>query len=720
MQIDLLATAVRATAGIVVCILGLVFSVSAQVCSHPNDFSFYSHGDYVVKRVRITSPLDFLPFVSQRFDQIKQQLPVQPDKVFSASAVSEGRALIDTEMKAGESNVDPRSRILFIIARIENCHETAPLQLDVVYRVFTSNYNSYFSHSWETKSDEIQRPATATATAEAATTTKGSFLVAPFIDYNRTKQLSGGARLAMRMPGGIFDTMQFAASGSPTSNSEEMDLVGSRAPQHTALNHLEYRLAYTHSDTPSGDNRLREGTLSAQFFGATKPLGTSHVVVRFGASVEGGNRQTQGNPTTLNEESVESSGYGSLKAYLGATLRTHSYSFAGSYGLQAGTLGATGAVDFVKHIADAALTARWFMKDDKPGEFHKSLTLETQFTGGVIQTLGLLPVAERFFGGNDIATFIPGDSWRIRSGPVIRSIPQNRLNAASTVGPIGGTSFYSANFTISRPVWGRPIIPKELAGDPQFVPALRAARASAREALITAYKNKLTKVYDPLIAHLAPVERDLATLNTLLDNLPSNAGTDVQDAASDVHDSMVMANQALQDKETLPSKLDSLLKEPNSATCQDDENCSIITELRFDLGALIDALNAAHADAASQQAKTIQDSLAAQQPQLVTELNGLDFSEATKLADADLQEVEPVLNSFLNEINIISISPVGIFDVARIWPDKFGTRFGIGGGVRLSLVNFNVTLGYAVNPHPRFQEGRGALVFSMDVTDLFR
>jgi len=40
--------------------------------------------------------------------------------------------------------------------------------------------------------------------------------------------------------------------------------------------------------------------------------------------------------------------------------------------------------------------------------------------------------------------------------------------------------------------------------------------------------------------------------------------------------------------------------------------------------------------------------------------------------------------------------------------------------VRLSLVNFNVTLGYAVNPTPRLQEGRGAFFFSMDVTDLFR
>ena len=715
-----LAKAVCSTVGMFVCSLSLALSTAGQVCSHADDFSFYSHGDYLIKQVRISDPLDFLPFVSQRMDEIKKRLPAQPGKAFSASAVSAGRDVIRTEMKTSERDLDPRSSLLVVIARIENCHETAPLELDLVYRVFTTNYDSYFSHSAEIKSDEIQRPAAAIAASTAAATTKGFFLVTPFIGYNRTTQLSGGARLEMRAPGRIFDTIQIAAFGSATSNHEEIELVGSRTPEKTALNHLEYRFAYTHSDTPAGNNRLREGTLLTQCFGATKPFGSSHVVVRFGASLEGGYRQTQLNSTALDRGTVDSSGYGSLKSYIGTTLRTNSYAFSLSYGLQAGTRGATSAIDFVKHIADGALTARWFMKDDRPGAFHKSLTLETQFTGGMIQELGRLPVAERFFGGNDATTFIAGDSWRLRSGPVIRSIPQNRLNGDSLAGPLGGTSFYSVNLTISTPIWGRPIIPKELAEDPQFVPALQAAENSAREALITFYKNRLTSVYDPLIAHLAPVESELASLNTLLQNLPSNAGTDIEDAASDVHDSMVMADQALSDKKTLPSKLDSLLKEPNSATCEADENCSIITELRINLSALIDALDNAHAETASNMAKSIRDSLAAQQPNLVAELDGLDFSEATKLADVDLQAVKPVLHSFLNEMNIISISPVGIFDAARIWPDKFGARYAVGAGVRLSLVNFNVTLGYAVNPHPHFQEGRGAFVFSMDVTDLFR
>ena len=41
----------------------------------------------------------------------------------------------------------------------------------------------------------------------------------------------------------------------------------------------------------------------------------------------------------------------------------------------------------------------------------------------------------------------PGE---LRSGPFIRSIPQNKLNSEGTLGPIGGTSFYSVNLTVSE------------------------------------------------------------------------------------------------------------------------------------------------------------------------------------------------------------------------------------------------------------------------------
>jgi hypothetical protein len=99
------------------------------------------------------------------------------------------------------------------------------------------------------------------------------------------------------------------------------------------------------------------------------------------------------------------------------------------------------------------------------------------------------------------------------------------------------------------------------------------------------------------------------------------------------------------------------------------------------------------------------------------------IQEARKRADAhaaeDLKPARSVLDTVLYQLNAYSVAPVGIFDVARVWPSGVGTRYGIGGGVRLSLVNANFTIGYAFNPQPRQDEGHGALFLKLDITDIF-
>jgi hypothetical protein len=64
-----------------------------------------------------------------------------------------------------------------------------------------------------------------------------------------------------------------------------------------------------------------------------------------------------------------------------------------------------------------------------------------------------------------------------------------------------------------------------------------------------------------------------------------------------------------------------------------------------------------------------------------------------------------------------------MFDVARIAPRTVagfgGARYGVGGGLRLSVVSLDLTAGYSWNPRRRAGEGRGAFVFSLDVSDLF-
>src|ERR1035438_3043531 len=77
------------------------------------------------------------------------------------------------------------------------------------------------------------------------------------------------------------------------------------------------------------------------------------------------------------------------------------------------------------------------------------------------------------------------------------------------------------------------------------------------------------------------------------------------------------------------------------------------------------------------------------------------------------------LDVFLNQLNIYSVAPVAIFDVARVWPVDIGVHYGIGGGLRFSLVNANFTVAYAANPDRAKPERAGAVYFKLDVTNLF-
>src|SRR6185436_1206747 len=319
---------------------------------------------------------------------------------------------------------------------------------------------------------------------------------------------------------------------------------------------------------------------------------------------------------------------------------------AGSYGIQAGTLGATTSVAFVKHVIDLASTASFFPKESSGASFHKPFNIEARLAGGFIHKLGSVPVAERFFGGNQTQDFIAGDTWQIRDGPFIRSIPQNRLNGAGTVGAVGGTSFYAVNLTFSRPVWGRPIIPKEMAEDPEFFPAVEAAKATARQALIATRKNGLP-AFKQVINNLSTLNADLTQIDSIVKAVPADAPEDLADAAGDVQDDLAIINSVLQDQATLPSKLEGLLTIDRS----------LLTKLLEHLDTLADALNAAGQTGPANQTKTARVSLAAKKASLVAELNQVDFSEATRLADQDMQTIDTVLQTFLHELNLVSVSP---------------------------------------------------------------
>ncbi len=102
----------------------------------------------------------------------------------------------------------------------------------------------------------------------------------------------------------------------------------------------------------------------------------------------------------------------------------------------------------------------------------------------------------------------------------------------------------------------------------------------------------------------------------------------------------------------------------------------------------------------------------------------LRVPKAEVKANETVTYVGNVLSVFFREANLVAISPVLMFDAARLRvfesPETDRFRYGVGGGIRFSLINVDFTAGYSFNPGRRANEPRGAMVLRMDINDLFR
>ena len=109
--------------------------------------------------------------------------------------------------------------------------------------------------------------------------------------------------------------------------------------------------------------------------------------------------------------------------------------------------------------------------------------------------------------------------------------------------------------------------------------------------------------------------------------------------------------------------------------------------------------------------------------QLTAEFNKIDTKAAAKQARDDMAFTRRTLNTLFNDVNIYSISPVFVFDMARIGPRNgafAGMRYGPGAGIRFELATTaHFTFGYAWNVNQGPGEGRGNIFFAIGVRDLF-
>ena len=100
----------------------------------------------------------------------------------------------------------------------------------------------------------------------------------------------------------------------------------------------------------------------------------------------------------------------------------------------------------------------------------------------------------------------------------------------------------------------------------------------------------------------------------------------------------------------------------------------------------------------------------------------IDRAVVDAKASEDFSLIEPILQRFIKELNLASVSPLLLFDVARLGAPgvRYETRQSVGAGLRVTLVGtVDLTMSYAANLRRRSGEPSGAFLMEMRIRDLF-
>jgi hypothetical protein len=680
----------------------------------------YEEEQYRVNDVRIDAPLKWLfRSVDRELNAIisDPSMPIRKGALFRK--IDEDEGFIKVHQSFPELTVGPNERIAVRISRptLQNCDPQAKT-LDVVYRVYTLSFSYYLSRAFETgKKDEVKRSVVDTG----ATKRLADYFPQPQIGYNQSRNLFGGTRLTIRQPADLLDNFVLGLSASSRGLVANGQANGARDFQTGFIRHLEYQSRYAYSDTPTTATALREGMGLTQVIAATKTLGSRELILRFGSSFEAGNQQTDLTPAQVLPGDVPRSPYGSLKAFAGGTMRFGRHALKASYGIQLGSARKSAQVDYIKQIFDTGANFRFLPRD------HRPITLDLQFTAGAIQNRGLVPTADRFFGGNSEQNFIASDTWTIRSDPFIRSFPQNQLAQTSAAGFVGGDHFFSANVTTAVTVWGRPLVPREILKDPDFNQLVDFEFGTAETSLKLAYLSS-TPEFHKVGEMVNPIGDKLAAISSFLTDLES------KHVSSEIDGQIQLCRADIDDVNETVTKIKKDLEggSPQSADIRTlvvgfpDKRPPIpssISELTDDLSDLKDMANIPNPAAIQTLIQELDGQRAAMARSFLDLNQSAVAQKAAARAQQDLKYPRRVFNEVTREANLIAVSPVFIFDAARLRQGALSSgsvRYGIGGGVRFSIVSLELTAGYAFNPGRKPWERRGAMLFTMEVSNLFR
>ena len=663
----------------------------------------------IVRTVRIDDPFLFLPWVKARqrraLDQINALVLNKPFTYQNAG--SKGIEIIERENFLPDTS-DQRVKIRVEIVSVRNCTDGG---LDLVYRIYSTQIMPVLSGRPEERVTERQEPQTSAGQTTVVAPESSPFHFRPIAGYDLTNLFTGGARMEVaahrfwKLP---FKSVLVEGLGNSRKYYFSTGLEGSKdssVESGSWLAQAQWILNYTNYQLPTGTGEIKGGQLTAQFAGFTKPFGKGNFTFHFGAALEGGNRQSAVTGVTIAPKTVTDAGVGTLKFYGGLNSRLSNNVISVSYGLELGSIGPAARVDWRKHIVDVRHEF-WRSVGN-----HRLLNLESRFTLGSLQVPGRVPLPERFFGGNNEEFLIARDVWQIRANPVIRAIAGSKF--FRTPEGAGSRSFVNYNFTAAYGYWRRTLVPEELITDPEFSTQLEGAMSSVISTISNYYASK--------DQHYLNAAAQLPALQTALNDLKT-AVTAAQTARPDVSTDLFKActramSGALRRVASAitPRAADQyglvmfLLSDDPDEVQLDKVNKACGTDLN-------PALEDPAVAAAVARVTTLRTAMLA-------EFNQIDQTAAGKKAEDDMKFTRRTLRTLFNDVNIYSISPVFVLDVARIGPTGGGlggTRYGPGGGVRFELASVaHFTLGYAFNVNRGPGEGRGNVFFTIGVRDLF-
>ena len=690
-------------------------------CGEPA--KFYEDNNYTVREVRIDSPLRWLfGAVDEKLNEILDDpsMPIKEGRPFRKQ--DEDAGFIKVKEKFPELTVSKTNRIAFRLARptLENCDKTAA-KLDVVYRVYTFGFSNFLSPLFEGGNrDDVERSVVDTHATEVL----ANYFPQPLVGFNRSRNPFGGTKLTINQPTGLLEKLSVDAVASNKSDEERVRAAGFQERASGLIRRFDYIFGYHHSNIPATATNLKDGFGLGQVVARTKPLTASQLTVRFGTTLEIGNKQSTLTSLQLQPEDVAQSPYGALKAFAGTTLRWERHELTASYGIQVGSATKEAKIDFIKHLFDGAANLRFLPKD------HHPITIEAEFAAGSIQNRGKLPVAERFFGGNIKHNFIANSDWVILNEPFIRSFAENTLAQTTAKTFVGGDRFLSATLTAAFTVWAKPLVPDEVLREPDFEKLVDFEFNTAQNALAISYLEetsefrKVAEMSFSLAEKLAEIRNLLsqlaarhlgAEIDTQIQICQADAD-DVDETLSQIKNDLTEGNAKSADLRTLavgfPTKSPPIPAE--------------VSDFFDDLNDLKDMDGIPDPSAISSVASQMEASRVAMADAFV---QVSDPTKSTAAANANTRAKETmvyprrVFRELSHEANLFAVSPVFIFDAARLRQNSTTSgnlRYAVGGGVRLSIVSLDVTTAYAFNPNRNPWERRGALVFSMEVSNLFR